>query len=98
MRTPPLLLALVLPVAGCGASDPCSTNPAAASCLGTCPGECVPDFPPGPGLMVLVWSGPEGATPPACPSLTPEGATGYLDTPPATVTCSPPCACAPSVG
>ena len=48
--------------------------------------------------MVLLWSGPEGTTPPACPSVAPQAATGYLDTPPADVACSPPCACSPSMG
>jgi hypothetical protein len=45
----------------------------------------------------MIWSGPAGTTPPACPSVTvSESLAGFLDTPPSKVTCSPTCACSPS--
>lgn len=92
-RTIVLLSALV--VAGCGPSDPCANDPALCQDAGqgTCTGQCLPAA--NGGLYALIWSGPEGATPPACPSVANiHQETGYLDTPPS-VTCSP-CTCSPS--
>jgi len=96
MRTAGLSLVLAVPlILGCGHQDPCAEDPASCN-LGTCSGQCAP---PAPGFaedMVLLWSGPVGSPVPACPSVTPYGTPGYLDTPPA-VTC-PACSCGLSLG
>jgi hypothetical protein len=96
MRSIVLFLAVAL--VGCGASDTCAQNP--ASCedagQGTCTGQCAQaTLNP---FISLVWSGPAGSTPPPCPPVTMPGASdsGFLDTPPSKVTCSPACACSPS--
>jgi hypothetical protein len=95
MRT--ILVLLAVAFIGCGSSDTCTQNP--ASCAdagqGTCTGQCTPA---GVGPDVLLWSGPAGTTPPACPAVAPtDGLNGFLDTPPSSVTCSPACACSTSV-
>jgi hypothetical protein len=94
-----LLLALGAALPGCPSSETCSQN--IASCPdagdGSCLGQCVK--PPVEGILVLLWSGPEGSTPPACPAWSMSGAfTGYLDAPPSTVKCSPACMCSSSFG
>ena len=96
MRAPALFLAaLALTTCGTqGSPDPCAQDP--ASCMGTCTQQCAPLSPNFGILMVQLWSGPEGATPPACPEVASMGVLGYLDAPPATVTCSPACTCFPS--
>src|SRR4051812_10053327 len=89
MRTIPLFLALA--AAGCGMPGTSSS-----SGMGTCAGQCAPSAADAPAFMVLLWSGPEGATPPDCPDVATTGIDGYLDTPPSTVECEPPCTCSAS--
>lgn len=103
MRFITLLVALVLAsgvLASCTGSTvtPCDSNPDGPGCLGTCTGQCVSDVSGFGNFMVLLWSGPEGTTPPACPSVTQGGLLGYLDTPPGMTTCSSACSCSPSSG
>jgi hypothetical protein len=91
-----IVLAVAVALVGCSSSDTCSQD--AASCAdagqGSCTGQCTPL---GTGFDVMLWSGPPGATPPACPAFANGGNTpGFLDVPPSTVTCSPACSCAPS--
>jgi hypothetical protein len=89
-----VILAFVL--AGCGNSNPCETNP--GSCAGSCTGQCVPVGDNFSSFLVYLASFPVGSTPPACPDITPLSGIGYLDTAPASVTCSPACTCGPSLG
>lgn len=96
MRSIVLLFAVAL--VGCGSSDTCAQSPATCEDAGqgNCTGQCAQAVPGG-AFYLLLWSGPEGATPPACPALA-DGAPvpGFLDAPPSKVTCSPACACSPS--
>jgi hypothetical protein len=100
MRVPSRFLAfLVAPLlANCAGKpvNPCDNDPNGPACLGTCTGQCVSDVTSFGDYMVLLWSGPDGTTPPTCPSVTEGGLLGYLDTPPAVTTCSPACSCSPS--
>jgi hypothetical protein len=64
---------------------------------GTCEGQCAAGEPIF-DHMVLLWSGPAGTTPPACPEVAPSAKSGYVDTPPTTVECDPPCTCTPTQG
>ncbi len=101
MRTPPLLaLAFTFNAIGCGSAppDPCADNPAFCNGNGTCAGQCITTPHKSNGVHLLIWSGPEGTTPPECPDGAPLTFGGYLDTPPDTVTCSGPCTCTPSQG
>ena len=91
-----MLAAVLFTITGCsGTQDPCASDP--KSCSGACAGQCAPDATGLEAFMVLLWSGPPGATMSAYPSTVPEAETGHLDAPPS-VTCSPPCACGPSTG
>lgn len=109
MRTTILILLalfLALPVAACGSggtggaggdtsSNPCIVNP--ESCMGTCLGQCAAEPFGFADYMLMLWSGPQGVTPPSCPAEAPVPSLGYLDTPPDFVECSP-CTCGPSEG
>jgi hypothetical protein len=93
-----IVLVLAVAMFGCGgSSDTCSQDP--ARCVdagqGTCTGQCAQAAPV---YKVMLWTGPEGTTPPQCPAvvLPGEATLGYLDAPPSTVTCSPACSCSSS--
>jgi hypothetical protein len=98
MRTIALFFALT--VVGCGSSDPCAGDPGLCHDAGhdadpgTCTGQCV-NVPPSWSPGILLWLGPEGSTPPACPAMAQSSLPGYADAPPTTVEC-PPCGCAPT--
>jgi hypothetical protein len=106
MRSLPLVLVLVC--AACSSTpDTCATNPALCQDAGTgggegagpgsCTGVCLPSAPKSDWLAtILLWVGPESATPPTCPSVMAGPSPGFADTPP-TVSC-PQCQCSPSVG
>jgi len=95
------LILLALVAAGCGTSDRCANDLALCQDAGPdagqipCTGQCA--LMPGNGwLNILLWSGPEGTTPPACPEIAQSyHDTGFLDALPSTVTCSP-CTCTAS--
>src|SRR5262249_53413654 len=58
---------------------------------------CAPHVPveDGWGATLLLWTGPPGATPPACPTWLPTPDPGFADTAPS-VTC-PACTCSPTI-
>jgi hypothetical protein len=91
-------LLLALAAAGCGGSDPCSSDPSlcADASLGTCTGQCV-NVPESWNPGFLLWLGPEGSTLPTCPDVANRAYPGYADTPPTTVDCAP-CTCTSSQG
>jgi hypothetical protein len=90
MRTSSLAL-VAFALSGCGSSpDPCIADPSLCTCSGQC--TTTPDAQ----FVVMLWSGPEGTTPPSCPAAAFNGDNGFLDTPPSTITCDPPCGCSPS--
>jgi hypothetical protein len=92
-----LLFLLAVAVPACSSPsappDPCITDPVGC----TCTGQCAPLR--GSSGRALLWSGPEGTTPPACPSAAATflGA-GYLDALPSMITCSGTCTCSTSNG
>jgi hypothetical protein len=96
---PLLLLPVVALVAlGCPSSETCLEEVAACPDAGngSCVGQCIEttqanDF-------ILLWSGPDGATAPACPTWTPGGVfPGFLDEVPPEIKCSA-CTCSSSFG
>lgn len=100
-----LSVLLICALGGCsGKANPCSDDPAQCRDGGvdggsdagsTCAGPCGPSLSVAPDI-ILLWSGPQGTTPPDCPGAL-ISFPGYLDAPPTTVDCSP-CFCAPSKG
>jgi hypothetical protein len=87
---------IALVIAGCGNSNQCETNP--GDCTGSCTGQCVPVAGDFSEFLVYLASFPVGSPPPACPDITPLSDSGYLDTAPTDVTCSPSCTCGASLG
>jgi hypothetical protein len=106
MRSIPLpALALVLVCACSSNGDPCASNPSSCrdagsgggpSGPGSCTGFCAPHAPIDWFTTILLWIGPESATPPSCPSALAGRNPGFADTKP-TVSC-PQCSCSPSQG
>jgi hypothetical protein len=98
MRSIGLLILVFVEGIACGSADPCVTNPSQCNDggLGTCTGQCV-DLPASWSPGRLLWLGPEGSTPPACPAMAKNRLLGYADAPPPTVEC-PTCTCAATTG
>jgi hypothetical protein len=92
MRNLSLFAVLLVGCGNHGTMDPCESNP--AEC--TCTGQCAPLAGNYAGIMLYVWHGPAGSTPPMCPAVTPGAFAAFLDNPPASITCSPQCTCGPS--